>query len=307
MNTSRWFLTATVAVALCGHSAMAGEVGDNAKPLKIAKWVKGQEVDLAEGKGQNIYVVEFWATWCGPCRQSIPHLTELQAKYKDKGVVVIGVSDEEVSTVKSFVKEQGSKMNYTVAVDEAGGTAGGYSRAFGINGIPHAFIVDKAGKIAWYGHPMGGLDRALDQIVAGEYDIKLAVKAGKARGQMKKFEEFATTKGHQKKADKIGEQIVEDGASDAALMNEFATLILSNDKIVKPNYALAAKAGKAAFEASEGRDADIIAIYALALTKNGQAAEAAELKDKAVRLAADDTQKKQIEAMLSNGTAPKVR
>jgi thiol-disulfide isomerase/thioredoxin len=58
-------------------------------PLKVAKWIKGKPVQRFEpGK---VYVVEFWATWCGPCRRSIPHLTELAKKFKGK-VTFIGVS-----------------------------------------------------------------------------------------------------------------------------------------------------------------------------------------------------------------------
>jgi len=65
-----------------------------AAALKISDWVKGKPVDLAAGKGKQVYVIEFWATWCGPCRTSIPHLTELQKKFKDKGVTFVGVSDK---------------------------------------------------------------------------------------------------------------------------------------------------------------------------------------------------------------------
>ena len=69
------------ALALAG-SLFAADLGDEAKPLQISKWVKGKKVNLAKGKGKKVYVVEFWATWCPPCRTTIPHLTELQKKYK---------------------------------------------------------------------------------------------------------------------------------------------------------------------------------------------------------------------------------
>ena len=176
-------------VILCAASLLAAELGDAAKPLDVQEWVKGSAVNLADGQGKTIYVVEFWATWCPPCRASIPHLTELQKKFKDKGVVFIGVSDEKPDVVKKFVEKMGDKMDYNVAID-GGKTSEGYMQAYGINGIPHAFIVDKAGNIAWEGHPMDGLDKVLDEIIAGKYDINEAkAKAAKQAALEKRMPE----------------------------------------------------------------------------------------------------------------------
>ncbi len=105
--------------------AMAAELGDPAPPLQISEWVKGGPVKLADGKGKTIYVIEFWATWCPPCRASIPHLTELQKKFKDKGVVFVGISNEKLATVKKFVKQMGDKMDYVVAIDQDDKNVGG--------------------------------------------------------------------------------------------------------------------------------------------------------------------------------------
>ncbi len=98
-------------------------------------------------KGKPV-VVEFWATWCPPCRASIPHLNEINKKFKDKGLVIVGISDEKEDTVTKFRKDL--PMDYTVALDEKKELG----KKFGITGIPHAFIVGKDGKIAWHGHPM---------------------------------------------------------------------------------------------------------------------------------------------------------
>ena len=92
MKPSRSLLTGLLWVLTLALSAVSAELGDPAAPLQIAEWVKGKPVDLAADKGKKIFVVEFWATWCGPCRASIPHLTEMQKKFKDKNVVFIGVS-----------------------------------------------------------------------------------------------------------------------------------------------------------------------------------------------------------------------
>jgi thiol-disulfide isomerase/thioredoxin len=155
------------------------KAGDPAPKLYVSKWVKGEPVKEFE-KGK-VYVIECWATWCGPCRASIPHVTELQNKYKDKGVTVIGMNvwEQDTSGVEPFVTKMGDKMGYAVALDEPlgknaegkGKTSEAWLAAAGQNGIPCTFIVDKASKVAWIGHPMA-MDRPLALIVEGTFDPK---------------------------------------------------------------------------------------------------------------------------------------
>jgi len=179
------FALATL-LALTALAAVAGpslSVGSPAPAMKVAKWVKGTPVDsFANGK---VYVVEFWATWCGPCKQSIPHLTEMAKKYAGK-VTFTGVDafEEQNPTdesyfqkVEDFVKDFGDKMDYNVAIDGKEGTmAKTWMTAANQNGIPTAFVVDQKGQIAWIGHPMAGLDTVLDQVIAGTYDAKAYAK-----------------------------------------------------------------------------------------------------------------------------------
>ena len=174
------FLAASAGLALLGTAFAAAELGDPAAPLQIAEWVKGQPVDLAAVKGKKVVVVEFWATWCPPCRMTIPHLTELQKKFKDRDVIFVGVSTEKPAVVKPFVAQMAAQMDYTVAIDTEFKTSEGYMAAYGIEGIPHAFIVDKLGRVAWVGHPMDDLDATLELILAGKYDPMLPKK--RARG-----------------------------------------------------------------------------------------------------------------------------
>jgi thiol-disulfide isomerase/thioredoxin len=93
-------------------------------------------------------LVEFWATWCPPCRKSIPHLNEIYAKYKAQGLQVIGITDENEAIVEKFQKQ--IPMDYDVAIN----TPQSVYQQFGIQAIPTAFLVDKSGKIVWTGHPM---------------------------------------------------------------------------------------------------------------------------------------------------------
>jgi len=177
MKSARLFLMTLVGIGLLagcskkeeptptqanGATATAG-LGQKAASLDGLTFIKGDAVTLEAGK---VFVVEFWATWCPPCRTSIPHLTEIQKQYKDKGVTVIGVSGESADVVKPFVEKMAETMNYTVAVDTDGKVGNGYMTAFKQNGIPTAFIVDGKGNVAWVGHPMVGLDDELAKVVA---------------------------------------------------------------------------------------------------------------------------------------------
>jgi thiol-disulfide isomerase/thioredoxin len=172
-------------VSLTVSASAALGPGDPAPPIKVAKWFKGTPVTAFEpGK---VYVVEFWATWCGPCRQSIPHLTELAHKYQGK-VTFAGVSVWErdadyLTKVGKFVEEMGDKMDYNVAADEQANTmAETWMAAAGENGIPCAFVVDGAGKIAWIGHPMADLGPTLDKVLAGTWNVD-EFKTGREKQQ----------------------------------------------------------------------------------------------------------------------------
>ena len=165
-------------------------IGDPAPKIETQEFVKGQSVKQFE-KGKT-YLVEFWATWCAPCRESIPHLTKLQKE--NKQLTVIGISvDEETKDVKPFVDEMGDKMDYRVAIDARGGDAGrmaqSWLEASSRDGIPAAFIVNGDGRIAWIGHP-ADVDGPLEDILAGKWD--LAAEAAEYKRSM--AEERAITK-----------------------------------------------------------------------------------------------------------------
>ena len=104
-------------------------------------------------------IVEFWATWCPPCRSSIPHLNEIYAKYKDKGLQIVGITDEDRAKIKKFEKEV--PIEYAVGLD----ANGKYAKPFGIQGIPHAVLVDKTGKVVWEGHPMSLKESQIEELL----------------------------------------------------------------------------------------------------------------------------------------------
>jgi tetratricopeptide (TPR) repeat protein len=155
------------------------KVGDPAPNLQNGQWVQGDPVKGFDR--DKAYIIEFWATWCRPCRISIPHLNEIYNKYKGSGLVVIGQDsfEQDDSLVAPFVKSMGDKMTYPVALDdkkteEKGVMAKTWMVAAGQNGIPTAFLVGKDGRIAWIGHPMTLQDSVIEEVLAGKFDIEKA-------------------------------------------------------------------------------------------------------------------------------------
>ncbi|MCB0827045.1 MAG: redoxin domain-containing protein [Armatimonadetes bacterium] len=178
-----------VAAMSAASLASAFGVGDPAPALKTGDWVKGRKYDKFE-KGK-VYVVEFWATWCGPCKTSIPHLTEMAKANKDVKFLGVSVWEEggpNKDGVQKFVKDMGATMDYNVAIDTTENTmATTWMEAADQNGIPTAFII-KDGMVAWIGHPME-MEEPLKQVKSKDFDITKAKEAAnKEAEQMKKVE-----------------------------------------------------------------------------------------------------------------------
>jgi peroxiredoxin len=150
-------LTAACATALllgcigCSDSPFSVIAATQLKPEKTRhaapdfelKDADGKVVRLADYKGK-VVLLDFWATWCGPCRIEIPWFTELQRKHKDKGLEVLGVSmdDEGWEVVKPFLADVG--VNYRVLMGNDA-TAQKYG---GVDALPTTFLIDREGKIA---------------------------------------------------------------------------------------------------------------------------------------------------------------
>jgi peroxiredoxin len=156
-------------------------VGDRAPELRIQRWVKGMPVEKLESG--RCWIVEFWASWCKPCAGSIPRLTDLQARYKERGLTVIGVASQEVAAadLDRYVAAQGDRLSYTVALDNNGASHQKWMTAAGQSGIPTAFLIDREGRIAWIGHPLEGLEEATLQVIEGRLDVAAAAAKYKSR------------------------------------------------------------------------------------------------------------------------------
>lgn len=280
---------AAFAFAAWALPAAAIELGDPAPEFKVAEWVKGKPITLAEGKEKHVFVVEFWATWCGPCRTTIPHLTELEKKYKDKGLVVIGVTDETKETVSGFVEKMGDKMDYRVAIETGGKgrrSVGDMSKAlmqpFGVEGIPHAFVVDRKGRLVWHGHPMDGLDGVIEAVLAGKFDLE-AVKAESAADKLLSEYYQAASDGKARAAAKIGKEFLEKAAKSKDRLSQLAFMIAKDRRLKNPDYGLALSAAEAAYKL-DAKDARVVAVYALAQHHNGKNDDAIKTMSAAIEL-----------------------
>ncbi len=183
---------AEAAEAQATPSSPAGElaIGDPNPGLRLAKFVKGDEVTAP--LKDDVTVVEFWATWCGPCRAGMPHISELQREYGDK-VRFIGVTREDEDVVTKFLgsvapggKTWDEVIDYRLALDDGSWTNNAYMRAANQNGIPCAFIVGQDGIVEWIGHP-GSIDQPLKQIVDGSWDRQAAVAEFKQQAMFDKY------------------------------------------------------------------------------------------------------------------------
>lgn len=141
---------------LCSLVLAAGEPAIGSLPPELGSdstfnTPDGKGVALPALKG-SVVLIDFWATWCGPCVAAIPHVQKLHDEYKDKGLVVIGHTDGSSRDLPTFIKSK--QITYIISVGKDIGTG------WGVSGIPHVFLVDAEGKVAWSGHP-GSLDDAL--------------------------------------------------------------------------------------------------------------------------------------------------
>lgn len=173
-------LSATLALLTGTLTASAKiGVGSPAPEARPKVMVQGEAVGKLDDK--QTYLFEFWATWCGPCVKMVPHLDALHREFGPKGLVVVGTSvwEEDQGKVEAFVKARDGKMTYRVGFDADKAMAKSWLEAAGVDGIPHAFLVQK-GKIIWAGHPAGLTGKLIASVLDGSFNPERAAEQGAA-------------------------------------------------------------------------------------------------------------------------------
>ncbi len=327
-GSNRAMVLALAALIFTGQGAFGQslKLGDDAPKLIISDWVKGDPIDVGKEKGKRAVFVEFWATWCPPCIESIPHLTEMQRKHK-KDLVVLGIASpgkgETLTKVKRFVRARGDAMSYTIAYDGARKTVDAYMGAVGAYGLPWAFLVDKNGKLVWHGHPLDPtVPEIVDQVVKGTYDASYAVLQEKLMpmyqrlnrlqqaGEWEGFKSMAKTilgldpqndsaMGAMIYAclfetdDEAGlkewvESHIAANRTNSKALTTLAISLMSISDLENRKPVLALNAAKAAYDACEGTDCVTLDTYARALFEIGLVDRAIDLQTKAIAMVNGD-------------------
>jgi hypothetical protein len=279
---------------LAPNIGLGGLIGDPAPPLAVKEWIKGQPVTVKPGT--NIFVVEIWDTSSLASRASITNLNDLQKRFKTNGVVVVGISDDPVETIKEFVQHGGTNIEYAVAADDQRQTALSYMTPVKQRGIPYTFVVGTNGNVLWHGSPFGGLNKVLEQITTGHYDAERAEKAEIAAHQMEQYLGLARRGDFRAKSS--GAALLASRTNDVPLLCDMAYVIATVPRLPKRDFALAGEALDQAEKLESTNKASVEIIRAVWLFESGKHDAALTLATQALASAQSPMVKNNIQLLL---------
>lgn len=156
---SRKYIAAALAIAVLPLLAASGQYGQPAPDFSLQSF-SGKQISLSDHKG-DVVMINFWATWCGPCRQEMPILDELYNRYERAGFQLLGVNiDDEPQRAKDMIAELG--VSFPVLFDNTKEV----SELYSVQAMPVSVMVDREGKVRYihHGYKPGYEDKYLDQI-----------------------------------------------------------------------------------------------------------------------------------------------
>lgn len=170
------------------------KVGTVVNEYPSVKWIKGDPITKLDST--KIYIVECWATWCGPCKAAMPHLNELHKKYGDK-ITIIGqdVAETDFNKVEKFVKDKGDGMAYRVAFagDKESDFMKNWFDAARITGIP-ASIVIKNNRVVWMPNPGMLTDAVVEHLISPDFTPASATRVMQNEDEYKLMEFYRDAK-----------------------------------------------------------------------------------------------------------------
>ena len=270
MMMKRALLCVVLLASFLPRLGFADLIGDPAAPLVVSEWIKGRPVQVKPGT--NIVVVEIWNVSSLVSRVAITNLNQLQKRFQNNGVVIVGISDEPADVIKQFVLHgAGTNIEYTIAADDHRQTSLGYMKPIGEQGIPYAFVVGTNGILLWHGHPLHGLDTALEEITTGKYDLARHAKLDLASHQMLQY--LALAQRGDVRAREAGLVVLRGRTNDAPLLRDLAFQIATDPQIKRRDFALASMALDLAGKVDATNVARTMIVRAVLLFQTGQREE----------------------------------
>jgi peroxiredoxin len=265
--------------------------------LVVKEWIKGGPVAVESGTNSTVLVI--WNSTIPACRDSLLYLSGLQQRFKTNGVVIVGVSDEPVETLKEFVlRDGGTNIQYLIAADDQRKTAISYMKPVKQRGVPYAFVIGTNGLLLWHGHPQRGLAEVLERVSAGRLDAEEVKKTQIAAHQMEQY--LGLVRRGDSRARPAGIHVLAMRTNDVPLLCDLAYQIVTAPKLPKRDLDLAAAALDQAEQVAPTNTVRVMTTRAVWLFASGRQEEGMARARQALAVAQKPQDKMNTQACIRN-------
>jgi peroxiredoxin len=299
ISCAKWIASAVAIVVfpLAQTDSFAIQLGDPAPPIKVSEWIKNGPVAIAPGT--NIYVVDFWSSESPTCTYTVPYVNNMQKQFRNRGVVFVGISADPVAKARKFLSSLESPVEYAMASDKGSESSHAYLTAVEASDLPHAFVINREGKVVWHGNATVALEQVLNEVLGGTFTLDSARRTIAAEEGMREYYKLAYGGTNTARMKELGEQIVSNASGYSGILNEFAWKILTDRRIrtTARDFQLALKASEGAYQSPEGKVVPIMDTYARALFGAGKHAEAIAMEEQAIADCKDPRYRPELESV----------